>query len=79
MGNKKGVHGLPIRAFKLFRGRFKELIRATIRARGFVIGEGFEDEAKIGPREGVSEPVTLGGLVIASGGLGVGAHCTAGL
>ena len=79
MGNEKGAYGLPICAPKFFRGRFKELIWATIRARGFVIREGFEDEAEVGPREGVGEPVTLGELIIASGDLGVGAHRTASL
>ena len=70
---------MPVCAYKLFRSRFKKFIGATVGAGGFVIGEGFEDKAEIRPREGVCEPVTLGGLVIASGGLGVGAHRTASL
>ena len=70
---------MPICAPKLFRGRFKEFIWATIRARSFDIREGLEDKAEIGPREGVCEPVTLSGLVIASGGLGIGTYRTAGL
>jgi hypothetical protein len=39
MGDKEGIHGLPIGALKSFRCRFEKLIWATVRAGGLVVGE----------------------------------------